>query len=275
MRPEDYPEQEPFTSIGALYHNEVQRLAEGVAGVEVSIGDDPYQGICVYPASTPSGDVLCVMHGGGWTNGYKEWMAFMAPALNARGVTMVSIGYRLAPTHVHPVQFEDCADAVAWVYEHIADHGGDPDRIFVSGHSAGGHLSALLALRADWRVARGLPGDVIKGALPISGTFVFGDGSGLSMRPRFLGDPALGGESDASPLTHVHRDAPPFLIAHGDKDFPHLQAQGSDFSSRLTNLGVRADVLILPDSDHLGASYESGRADGAWVGAAVTFMTGI
>lgn len=272
MRPEDYPDQEPFSKIGALYHEEVQRLADGVKGIEVSVGADPYQGLYVYPAAAPNGDVLCVMHGGGWTNGYKEWMAFMAPALTARGVTVVSIGYRLAPAHVHPAQFQDCADAVAWVRAHIADHGGDPDRIFVSGHSAGGHLASLLALRADWRDARGLPTDVIKGALPISGTFVFGDGSGLSMRPRFLGDPALAMESDASPLTHIHAAAPPFLVAHGDKDFPHLQAQGEDFARQLTALGVSADILVLPDSDHLGASYESGRANGAWIGPAVDFM---
>lgn len=272
MRLEDYPSQEPFTEIGARYHAEVMRRGEGIEGIDVPVGADPYQSLAVYPAKAPRGDVLCLMHGGGWTNGYKEWMAFMAPALNARGVTVVSVGYRLAPQHVYPACLDDCADAIAWVYRSIADHGGDPARLFVGGHSAGGHLAALLALRTDWAGARGLPAELIRGALPISGTFWFGPDSGLSMRPRFLGDPSLGNDEDASPIKHVHEGAPPFLIAYGADDFPHLVAQAERFVAVLGEAGVPADTLVLPGCDHLGASYASGEPDGAWVAAADRFM---
>ncbi|MEQ8442673.1 MAG: alpha/beta hydrolase [Alphaproteobacteria bacterium] len=272
MRPEDYPPQEPFSGIGAVYHDEVLRFSEGVEGFDVPIGDDPYQSLAVYPATTPNGDVLCLIHGGGWTNGYKEWMAFMAPALNARGITAVSFGYRLAPANVHPAQFEDCAAAVAWVYRNIARHGGNPDRIFVGGHSAGGHLSSLLALRTDWQAPLDLPDDIVTGALPISGTYLFGEGSGLSMRPRFLGDEALGNEGPASPMSHLRSGAPPFLVAYGSQDFPHLIEQARQFSQKLTNLGVSVSEIVLEGCDHLGASYASGEMDGLWINSVEAFL---
>jgi len=97
MRPEDYPPQEPFTAIGALYHARVIGLADAVGGIEWQHGADPYQSAVLYPAERPRGDVVALIHGGGWTNGYKEWMAFMAPALTGRGILVASLGYRLAP----------------------------------------------------------------------------------------------------------------------------------------------------------------------------------
>ena len=89
---ESYPPQEPFTEIGGEYHLRVQELGADVAGSSFAYGDDPYQEVAVFPASKPDGRVVVFMHGGGWTNGYKEWMAFMAPALNAIGITFVSLG---------------------------------------------------------------------------------------------------------------------------------------------------------------------------------------
>ncbi len=272
MLPGEYPAQEPFTAIGAKYHDEVLRLGRGVNGVEIAYGDDPYQALTIVPAKNPSGDVFVALHGGGWTNGYKEWMLFMAPALAAHGVTFVTAGYRLAPQHVFPNGYHDVLDAIALVHRGAAEYGGKPDRIFVGGHSAGGHLAALAALRSDWTASRGLPANVIRGALPISGTYVFGPDSGLSMRPRFLGPEENDGERNAAPVTHLRADAPPFLVAYGEKDFPHLRAQAVRFIAELQVLRVDVSELVLPDCDHLGASYESGIPNGVWVRAATRWM---
>jgi len=121
MNLQRYPAQEPLSPLGAGYAQRVLPLGQRVHGIEVDHGSDPYQTLTVFPADRPSGDVLVFFHGGGWTNGYKEWMYFMAPALNAQGVTFVSAGYRLAPAHVFPAGQEDCADAVAWVLQHIGE----------------------------------------------------------------------------------------------------------------------------------------------------------
>jgi arylformamidase len=272
MRPEDYPPQEPFTPIGAAYHARVMAMAGPAREVEWQHGADPYQSAVLYPALQPRGDVVVLIHGGGWTSGYKEWMAFMAPALTARGITVASLGYRLAPAHTWPTGFDDVADGLASVVGRLSGHGGDPGRVFVCGHSAGGHLAALLALRTDWQGPRGLAADAIRGALPISGTYLFGPGSGLSMRPRFLGPEAQGNEAAASPLTWLRAGAPPFHVSWGARDFPHLIAQGRRFAGELGALGVRVDTLEIPDADHLGASYASGEPAGAWLEAADRFL---
>jgi acetyl esterase/lipase len=132
-------------------------------------------------------------------------------------------------------------------------------RVFVGGHSAGGHYAALLALGPY----RGR----IAGCLPVSGVFEFGEGSGLPSRPRFLGaDPA--NDAAASPARHVVAEHPPFLLAWGERDFPHLIAQAERFAGLLGD----ATRLVLPGCDHLGASYDTGRADGAWLPAALAWM---
>ena len=269
---EDYPPQEPFTAIGAKYHTEVLRRGEAVRAIEVAYGRDPYQRLAVVSADQPNGDVLVAFHGGGWTNGYKEWMLFMAPALTARGVTFVSAGYRLAPTHIFPEGYHDALDAIAAAHDSVGQWGGDPNRIFLGGHSAGGHLAALAAVSRDWQASRNLSERVIRGALPISGTYRFGDTSGLSMRPRFLGPPENGAEPAASPIQHVHPGAPPFLIAYGEKDFPHLREQAEEFAAALRAAGVAVATSVLAGCDHLGASYASGDPDGDWLDAAVNWM---
>jgi len=272
MRPEEYPPQDPFTKIGEAYHARIMAAADAVPTLEWQHGDDPYQSVALYPAPAPRGDVILLIHGGGWTNGYKEWMAFMAPALTARGITVASLGYRLAPAHVWPACFEDVADGVAAVAARVAEHGGDPGRLFVCGHSAGGHLASLLALRTDWQGPRGLGSDCIRGALPISGTFWFGEDSGLSMRPRFLGAPEMQNETPASPRSWIRPDAPPFMVSWGADDFVHLRAQAQSFSSDLIAAGTQVETLEIPNADHLGASYASGETDGVWIKAADDFI---
>ena len=156
MKIADYPPQEPLSPLGANYQARVLALDTGLDGLEARYGDDPYQSLAIFRPEHASGEVLVFFHGGGWTNGYKEWMVFMAPAFLAQGITFVSAGYRLAPQHRFPTALGDCADALAWVHQHIDEHGGDPARLFVGGHSAGGHYAALLlAVTAGWRAERG------------------------------------------------------------------------------------------------------------------------
>ncbi|WP_076998117.1 alpha/beta hydrolase [Variovorax sp. KK3] len=274
MKLELYPPQEPLSPLGQAYQARIMALGEGVQGHEAAYGDDPYQSLAVFPAIDPSGDVLVFLHGGGWTSGYKEWMYFMAPALTAAGVTLVSAGYRLAPGHVFPAGFEDAADAVAWVYRHIEAHGGDPQRIFVGGHSAGGHYAALLAVSSAWRQARALPSDVLRGCLPVSGVYRFGEGSGLNVRPRFLG---IGDEAQvdaaASPMQRIERAAcPPFLITHGTRDFPHLITQAQQMQAALLAAGVPVQAHVLEGADHFDASVACGDPSSEWPALAAAWM---
>ena len=273
MRPEEYPPQEPFSEFALPYVDEVTRRGADVTPTaEVSYGDDPYQSVAVHAADAPNGTVLVFVHGGGWTSGYKEHMNFMAPAFTDAGATFCSVGYRLAPTHLFPAGLNDVADAIAWICRNIAEYGGNPERIFIGGHSAGGHYTPLLTLTDDWKHERDLPEDIVKGCLPISGVYKFGEGSGLTMRPRFLGPEESGADEAASPLNFVGPDAPRFLIAYGSEDFPHLKTQAEDMAVKLAENDIEVEKIIFPGRDHFGASFAGGEADGPWVPKALAWM---
>jgi len=172
----------------------------------------PYQSLTAFLPAGPPAATLVFFHGGGWASGYKEWMHLMAPALIAAGVAFVSAGHCLAPAHWCPACYEDCQDAVAWASAWSERIGAGP-RVFVGGHSAGGHLAALLAVRRHRAGWHGLPADLIAGCLPVSGVYEFGEGSGLAARPRFLESDSAA--TEASPLQWVDGPAAPFLLGAG------------------------------------------------------------
>lgn len=271
MKLEQYPPQEPLSEAGEAYSKECFARSAGIAYEEHSYGPDAYQGIAVYRSAKPNGTVLIAWHGGGWTSGYKEWMGFMAPALNAAGITLVSPGYRLAPAHPFPAGLQDCIAAIQWVYEHASEFGADKARIFLSGHSAGGHYSSLLAVRRDWQAGAGLPQDVIKGCLPISGVYDFTEGNGMSARPRFLG-PDASNDIAASPIKNLQTPPPPFLVAWGSRDFPHLMTQAERFVVAAKAAGGQVTALPMPDRTHFSAHYAGGEASGPWVPEALKFL---
>jgi arylformamidase len=265
VRIEDYPPQEPLSPLGQTYHGEVLRRGAGVVpDAEEGYGEDPYQGIAVFRPAKPDGNVLLFFHGGGWTGGYKEWMAFMAPAFTSAGIVFASAGYRLAPQHVFPTGARDCAGAMAWMGDNAARFGGDRRRLFIGGHSAGGHYSALLAVDGS------LPAGTIRGCLPLSGVYDFTEGSGLSQRPRFLGPGPT--ERAASPIHRIEGRPPPFFLAHGDKDFPHLIPQAQRMEAALRAAGGDVERLVLAGRDHFSASYAGGEPEGPWVPKALDWL---
>lgn len=277
MRLEDYPPQEALPEFARAYHEAVWVRANEIKIIESRYGADPYQGIALALPQKPSGAVLVFLHGGGWTCGYKEWNLFMAPLFTAAGVIFASVGYRLAPGTLFPGNFEDCASGLAWIHSRVGDYGGDARRIFVGGHSAGGHLAALLAVRHDWQSALGLPADVIRGCLPISGVYLFGDESGLARRPRFLGAEDIAAtDAAASPLAHARAQAaatlPPFFISRGGKDFPHLIDQARAMAALLREKKGDVSELELVGKSHLDAHLAAADAGEPWAGEALRFI---
>jgi acetyl esterase/lipase len=257
MRLADYPAQEPLSEAGQKYGAECWARSAGIEGEEFAYGEDPYQRLVVWRARPPGAPALLFWHGGGWTSGYKEWLGFMAPAFTSHGVTFVSAGYRLAPQHVFPAGLDDCRAALAWVRGQVTED------VFVGGHSAGGHYAALIA--GD----RGA--NAVKGCLSISGVYEFGEGSGLPMRPRFLGpDPAS--ERRASPRYNLVAPLPPFLIAWGTSDFPHLVPQAERFVAALRDAGAEVESIAMEGRTHFTASFAGGEVDGPWVPRALAFI---
>lgn len=272
MRLQDYPQQESSLPAGAKYREACIAGSFGVAFREFSFGADPHQSVAVYTPASSSGALFAFLHGGGWTNGYKETMGFMAPPLLAQGITFASIGYRLAPQHVFPAGLEDCALGMKVLLARAGQYGFHPGKAMIGGHSSGGHYAALLAVRRDWQAALGLPVDVVKACLPISGVYRFGEGSGLSVRPRFLGPEGNGADQVASPVLYIEGTPPPFLMAWGSKDFPHLRTQATEMAELLKARGGEVVAFEMAERDHFTAHLAAGEPDGPWVPRALEFI---
>ncbi len=144
--------------------------------LDVPYGDGPSETLDIFPASRPNAPVVVFIHGGYWRSLDKADHAFVAPPLLDMGACVVVVNYALCPgTASAPVTIPDiamqCARSLAWVWRHIGAHGGDRNNISVIGHSAGGHLAAML-LACRWKaLGADLPADLTRKALSISGLF--------------------------------------------------------------------------------------------------------
>jgi arylformamidase len=139
--------------------------------LDVAYGDDPGETLDVFPARQSGAPVLVYIHGGYWRALDKSEHSFVAPAFVQSGAMVVVPNYALCPAVTIEAIALQTAQALAWVWRHAAKYGGDPSRIHVIGHSAGGHLAAML-LCCRWKtVAPDLPGRLLAGAMSLSGVF--------------------------------------------------------------------------------------------------------
>lgn len=193
--------------------------------------------------------VLFFVHGGGWRHGDKKIVfdvyGNLARSFAKRGVGVAVTNYRLAPKVQHPAHAQDVARAFAWTYLNIARHGGNPDQLFACGHSAGGHLVALLATDPSYLQAEKLDIKHIKGVIAISGVFTIPDGF---LRHAFGSDPKV--RLEASPLNHVKGGHPPFLILYADADFPTCDEMSEKMCQALLKCRCEAAVKELKARDH-------------------------
>lgn len=154
--------------------------------------------------------VVVWFHGGGLTEGGK----YLPPGFHNRGMVVVSANYRLSPRVPCSACLEDAAVAVAWTFRHAAEYGGDPDRVFISGDSAGAYLASMLGLDKGWLARQGVDADRAAGIIALSGHAI----THLTVRKeRGIGDkqPVV---DEFAPLFHVRPDAPPILLLTGDRE---------------------------------------------------------
>jgi acetyl esterase/lipase len=194
--------------------------------------------------------LLLYIHGGAWKMGSKELYGPLAQVFARQGIGVAVANYRLSPGVKHPEHVRDVARSFAWLAKHAKELGADPERIFISGHSAGGHLVALLALDPRYLKAEGLAPERIRGVIGLSGPYAMrGDG----FADVFGDDPAA--RDDAFPLAHVGKHAgakvPPFLILWADKDYPGLPLAGRALAAALERSGVKVTAAEIADRDHI------------------------
>lgn len=181
--------------------------------------DDAYtKSRCVldlyYPTNKAGFSTVVWFHGGGLSAGQKE----IPEALKEKGIAVVGVNYRLYPKIGAPVYIEDAAAAIAWTMKHIADYGGDPSKVFLSGHSAGGYLAAMVGLDKKWLAQHDLDADDLAGLIPFSGHMI----THFTVREE-RGIPGTQPIIDElAPLYHVRPDAPPLLLITGDREMEML-----------------------------------------------------
>ena len=201
-------------------------------------------------------DVLIFIHGGSWKLGRKELYSFLGKRLARKGITAVVIDYPLSPKAQYDEMATSAAQAVRWTQQHISEYKGNPDKIFVSGHSAGGHLAALITLHNTYF-------DTLALINPIQGAVLI-DAAGLDMYgylkeheqdedrkylATFTHDPLTWKE--ASPLYHLHPDMPPLLIYQGEKTYPSIIKSTDTFVSALKNYVPDPNYRILKRKRHI------------------------
>jgi acetyl esterase/lipase len=201
--------------------------------------------------------VLLQIHGGAWVIGRKDQQGLpLMYHVAARGWVCVAINYRLSPRATWPDQLVDCKRALAWVRAHIAEYGGDPDFVVVTGGSAGGHLTALLGLTAndpelqpgfedaDTSVQAMIP---FYGVFDWSGEVMHNDALRELLERRIVKRTAASAPEvyrNASPIFHVRPDAPPALVVHGDLDTLAPVTQAREFVARLRAIS-RSPVVYV------------------------------
>jgi acetyl esterase/lipase len=193
--------------------------------------------------------VLVFVHGGGFTVGIKDQYRFVGEVLASQGIATAVISYRLSPKTSYPGHVQDVARAFAYVRAHAAEFGGNPNRIFVSGHSAGATLVAMLGADAAYLKEVGESLDHIAGVIPISGSFTQSSRSAMFQSAAVPVDPET--VRNASAINHVAGAHPPFLILYGDKDASRTGQDAEEMAKALRAAGCTADAHELVDHAHM------------------------
>lgn len=185
--------------------------------------------------------VMIFLHGGFWRTGDRSLYPLFGNRFAKAGIAVAIPSYRLMPKNPHPAQIEDAAAAFAWVYQNIAQYGGDVTRIYVTGHSAGGHLAALLALDPSHLQKKyDIAASAIRGVASLSGVYTVGTLSAFAAA-----------DDDPSPIHHVHAQAPPFLVTYCQWDYLELPKQARDFAEELKKKFVGVKLVYIPGENHI------------------------
>jgi arylformamidase len=220
--------------------------------LDVAYGKDPKQRVDLYfpVKKAERAPVLVFLHGGGFREGDRKQYGYAAEPFARNGIITVVASYRLTTGGFkHPAQPNDAKAIVAWIYKNIARYGGDPNAIYVSGHSAGAILAADIGVDLAWLDALKIPRTVIRGIVPISGSY---DLRG-SKRLEYLPTPEA--EEQASALLHVNSPAPLAIVAYGSLE-ERLKAPSAALVEAIKAKGSQARTLNLEGKDHATAIWE-------------------
>jgi arylformamidase len=220
------------------------------------------------PSIASGAPVLVYFHGGEWQYNSRLTASFVAPTVVGRGAAYVAAGFNNIRQARLPDMIEQCRSAVEWAVRNAAGYGGDPNRVYIGGHSSGGHLASCVLI-TDW-AGRGLPADTIKGAFLMSGMYDLYPVM-LSSRGKYVGLTAEE-QAAASAMRHLDRVTCPVAIAWADLDSPEFKRQSQVFAQALQGMGRLASRTVVFAANHFQEPQHLAKPDSELSGALLKLM---
>lgn len=215
------------------------RIERGIA-----YGPGARQRLDLYRTRRAAAPVLVYLYGGSWQTGRREIYGFLGRSLARRGILTAIADYRLYPEVRFPAFPKDAGDIARFVHENARSWGGDPEKLFVMGHSAGAHSAALLAFEGE---RYGAP--LLKGVIALAGPMTFNPLEHDSVKAAFEGHAPI---DEARPIKRVHERAPPLLLLHGKADKTVGVHNSEHLAQAVRDAGGRAELKVYPGIGHVG-----------------------
>jgi acetyl esterase/lipase len=222
--------------------SDVVRMPDRVFDAEHRLALDVYA-----PRNPASAPVLVFFYGGSWISGKRGWYRYLGDALAERGVVTLIPDYRKYPAVRFPAFVQDAARAVRYARDHATEFGGDPHRLFVMGHSAGGQIAALLACDARYLAAVGLARQDLAGMIGVAGAYAFLPF--VDEESAIFGDDPTG-RYDSQPINFVDGKQPPLLLLQGEADHEVPPRTAEIMAERVHAMGGTVTVKRYPGVGH-------------------------
>jgi arylformamidase len=262
------PDLQPYVELFVGESEKARRELECV--LDVRFGPTVDETVDVFPAKQPGAPILVFIHGGYWRMLSSKEFNLVARGLSAHGVTVVVTNYSLCPKVTIAEITRQSRAVIAWVSREARSFNGDPDRIFVCGHSAGGQQVGML-VTTDWQGEYGLPNDIIKGGIPISGVFNLHPLRYSWLQPKLLLTHEI--ILQQSPCFHIPSSGPPLLITLGEEESAEFHRQSTDYLAAWRANELRGELLVQSGKNHFTAIEGLAEANSPLCQALIDFMT--
>ncbi len=259
------------TDLMAAYQKRGEDFFAGAKkAADISFGPSAAEVLDVYPAGNASGKapVIVYLHGGYWFSRHKDDFRFVGAGYQPAGAVTVVVNYALVPDVDLPELVRQCRAAVAWTYKNAAAHGGDPDRIYITGHSAGGHLTAMM-FATDWS-EWGVPASAIKGGFAISGLYDLEPIRLNYMNPTLGFTPGI--VRDYSPIYLKPTVKAPLVFAVGGAETPEFLRHNAMLAPLWAKAGVPCEEMVGPGLNHFTVLEEFTTPGRAFYGRVLKMM---
>ena len=236
----------------------------------LSFGPSAEETLDLFPASK-NAPLLVFIHGGYWRMLSKNESSFMAPNFVEKGIAVAAVNYNLRPDATLDEIVAETRRSISWLYQNGADYGCDPERIYIAGSSAGGHLAGMLA-SGGWQEDFSVPSDVIKGGMLLSGLFDL-EPVALSFVNEWMElDPEAAKRN--SPCHFLPDQGCPLVISYGGSETPEFKRQSQDYAAKWQAAGFDADCFEVTERNHFDIPLELAKPDSVLTQKMVDIITG-